>query len=670
MSFVTNLLASLNNQQKKAVLHETGPAIVLAGAGSGKTKVLTTRVTWLIKEKKVRPEEILLVTFTNKAAGEMNKRVQELAGATLPFSGTFHSLCSKILRKEAHHVGMTPGYSIYDSGDQLSLIRQIYKKNGYDSKKYKPQAIKAKISQAKNEMLSPDSYAEIASDDYQEFTAKVYRKYQAALLEQQAADFDDLLLLVVKLFNENESVLKKYQDQISHVLVDEYQDTNKAQYQLTRFFSQPQNNLYVVGDFSQSIYAWRGADYRNLMHLQQDFEEIGEYRLEQNYRSTQTILSAATQVISENSSHPVLDLWTEKSSNTKISVIETHTSETEASRVIQAIKEECPPYRYKDMAILYRTNAQSRAFEEAFLKSGIPYKLVGGTKFYERKEIKDVLAYLRVLVNPADTVSQERALKLGKRRFSSLQKWQENQAVSFENELPLSVLEKILKVTQYLEKFDKKDPDDQTRIENVQELLNVASQFSNTTEFLENIALVQDGYFHSIPNEEVPDSVTLMSIHSAKGLEFPVVFMVGMEEGLLPHSRSLWEKQQMEEERRLCYVGITRAKEKLYFTYARTRWQYGKSSNTLRSRFLNEIHSDLLDESLQPQKHDYKNQKNSWGGGSSWDESSHWQRNSSQSSKTQKSSQYKKPARRLVLDDDTFDALMNDEMDIKAFLDS
>lgn len=672
MTHVTHLLSSLNDQQKKAVLHENGPAIVLAGAGSGKTRVLTTRATWLIKEKHVRPEEILLVTFTNKAAGEMNRRVYEQAGTELPFSGTFHSLCSRILRKEAHHLGLTPSYSIYDSGDQLSLIKQLYKKHGYDSKKFKPQAIKAKISQAKNEMLTPDDYAEIAGDDYQEFTAKLYRKYQTALHEQQAADFDDLLLLVVKLFQENKAVLEKYQNLISYVMVDEYQDTNKAQYHLTKFFSQPQNNLYVVGDFSQSIYAWRGADYRNLMNLKQDFDKIDEYRLEQNYRSTQTILDAATQVISGNSSHPILKLWTDKPASSKIQVIETHTNETEASRVLQIIKDECPPFEYRDIAILYRTNAQSRAFEEAFMKSGIPYKLVGGVKFYERKEIKDVLAYLRLIVNPADTVSIERAMKLGKRRFSALQNWLNDQAVSFANEMPFSVLEKILKVTTYLDKFDEKDPDDQTRIENIQELLNVASQFNNITEFLENVALVQDGYFHSVRDHEFPNSVTMMSLHSAKGLEFPIVFVVGMEEGLLPHSRSLWDKAQMEEERRLCYVGITRAKEKLFFTYARTRWQYGKSSSTVRSRFLSEIDSSLLDESLQPKKHDYKNNiKNSWGGGNNWNDGNDWEdKPYNYSEKKKKPPSPKKLARKLVLDDDTFDALMNDEMDIKAFLDS
>lgn len=667
---MTDLLASLNTQQKKAVIHAEGPAVVLAGAGSGKTKVLTTRVTWLIQEKQVRPEEILLVTFTNKAAGEMNKRVFEQAGVTLPFSGTFHSLCSKILRKEAQYMGLTPGFSIYDSSDQLSLIRQIFRKNDYDAKKYKPQVIKAKISQAKNEMLSPDLYAEIAQDDIQEFTSKVYRKYQTALKEQQAADFDDLLLLVVELFAKNKNVLQKYQDLISYVLVDEYQDTNKAQYQLTRYFSQPQNNLYVVGDFSQSIYAWRGADYRNLMNLQQDFDKIDEYRLEQNYRSTQTILNAATQVISGNNSHPILELWTEKKDSSKIQVIETHTSETEASRVIQAIKDQCPPHQYKDIAILYRTNAQSRSFEEAFLKSGIPYKLVGGVKFYERKEIKDVLAYLRIIVNPADSVSAERAIKLGKRRFNSIQKWLENQAVAFENELPLNVLEKVLKVSEYLDKFDKNDPDDQSKIENVQELLNVASQFTNTTEFLENIALVQDGYFHSVRSDELPNSITLMSIHSAKGLEFPIVFLVGMEEGLLPHSRSLWDKQQMEEERRLCYVGITRAKEKLYLTYARSRWQYGKNTNSLRSRFLSEIHPNLLNESILPKKYEAHHQKNSWGGGQSWGENNNWGNQTDASTQNKKPTQPKKPARRLVLDDDTFDALMSDEMDIKAFLNS
>lgn len=637
MSYVQQLLSTLNDQQKKAVLHETGPAIVLAGAGSGKTKVLTSRASWLIKEKNFNPEQILLVTFTNKASSEMNKRVMEQTGFRLPFSGTFHSLCAKILRRDASHLGLSQSFTIFDSNDQLALIKQVYKKNNFDDKKYKPQVIKANISQIKNEVISPEKYKEIAGDEFQEFTAKVYDKYQKELMAQQAVDFDDLMLLVLDLFRKFPQVLQKYQRQISHVLVDEYQDTNKAQYHLTKYFAESSNNLYVVGDFSQSIYSWRGADYRNLMHLKQDFDKVTEYKLEQNYRSTQTILDAATQVISFNASHPVLKLWTENSNQDKIIVLDTESGEDEAKKVAEAIRKNLSEFQYSDMAILYRTNAQSRQFEETFIRSSIPYKIVGGLKFYERKEIKDVLAYLRFLVNPMDMVSFERSQKLGKRRFKIFQEWIANQPVSFENESPFGTLEKIINVTDYYSKFDAKDPEDQVRIDNVKELLNVSSQFKNITDFLENIALIQDGYFHEQtkenPEQDLHNSVSLMSIHSAKGLEFPIVFLVGMEEGLLPHSRSLWEKDQMEEERRLCYVGITRAKKKLYFSYAKTRWQYGQPSNSIPSRFISEISKDLLDESSKYNLNYASNEP------------------------------------KIILDDDTFDAIMNDEMDIKKFLD-
>ncbi|MFH2118689.1 MAG: UvrD-helicase domain-containing protein, partial [Candidatus Paceibacterota bacterium] len=377
---MSQLLSSLNDQQKAAVLHEGGPAVVLAGAGSGKTKVLTTRAAFLIQEKGLSPEEILLVTFTNKAAGEMNKRVLKLTGQKLKFSGTFHSLCAKILRQHAHHLGKDKNFTIYDSGDQRALMRQIYRQHQFDQKKYKPQFVHSLISQAKNEMLSPEEYQALAHDATQEFTGKVYRLYQQALQKQEALDFDDLLLETVKLFRQTKEVLDYYQQRIKHVLVDEYQDTNKAQYFLTKFLAQPQNNLYVVGDFSQSIYAWRGADYRNLLRLNQDFVDIKEYRLEKNYRSTQTILDAATRVISQNTSHPILSLWTDNTDQEKIKIIETNDEEIEAEKVAQLIQTEVE-LNPNEMAILYRTNAQSRPFEEVFVRRGIPYQIIGGVKF-------------------------------------------------------------------------------------------------------------------------------------------------------------------------------------------------------------------------------------------------------------------------------------------------
>jgi DNA helicase-2/ATP-dependent DNA helicase PcrA len=640
MIFVNKLLNYLNDQQQKAVLHDGGPAVVLAGAGSGKTRVLTTRAVYLIQEKNLRPEEVMLVTFTNKAAGEMNKRVMKLTGKKLHFSGTFHSLCARILRRHAHLLGYRKNFVIYDNSDQQALMRQIYKEHNFDKKKYKPQFIHSLISQAKNEMLSVEEYQSLAHDKKQEFAGKVYQYYQRSLKEQSAMDFDDLLLETVRLFRQHKDVLADYQQRIKHVLVDEYQDTNKAQYFLTKFLSSPQNNLYVVGDFSQSIYAWRGADYRNLMRLNQDFADIAEYRLEKNYRSTQTILDAATRVISQNTSHPILELWTENSTQEKIKVIETNDEESEAEKVAQLIETEVN-LTYKDMAILYRTNAQSRPFEEVFVRRGIPYQIIGGIKFYERMEIKDLIAYMRIAINPLDTVSKERSEKNGKRRLNRYLKWLEKNSDEVANIAPFDLFEVILKTTKYLEKLDENDPQDAARIENIQELLNTANRFESVAKLLENVALVQDGYMHDLAAGKQPDTVSLMSLHSAKGLEFPMVFIVGAEEGLLPHQKSLLEKEQMEEERRLCYVGITRAKQKLVVTYARRRWNFGKVNHSTRSRFLSEIGRDLIKEigTSEPL--------------------------ASSAAKTKVAS-----AKRKVIDDDTLDALLDGELNVQDFLDS
>lgn len=629
MGCVADLFTQLNPQQKKAVLHEDGPAVVLAGAGSGKTKVLTTRAAFLIQEKNLSPEEILLMTFTNKAAQEMSQRVQRLAGFNLPHSGTFHRICATILRKHGYAIGLHPSYVIYDSQDQDALVKQIYKEHGFDPKRFKPKAVKAAISNAKNKMQSAHDCQLRAESDFQEFAARIYKIYQYQLEKNQAVDFDDLLLKTVNLFMSHEPTLQSYQTKFSHILVDEYQDTNKAQYQLTRLLGAPQNNIYVVGDFSQSIYAWRGADYQNLKKLKNDFQNMSEYKLEQNYRSTQTILDAATQVISHNVGHPVLKLWTESGKHDLITVIETDDNEAEATQVTQEIKKLLQIYQPQDIAILYRVNAQSRAFEEAFMKHGLSYQIIGGFKFYERKEIKDVLAYVKLVLNSADTVSQTRALKLGKRRFNQFTKWQQTHRVAN----PTQALEGVLQSSQYLNKYDKSDPQDLARIENVQELLNVATQFQDLATFLENIALVQDNYLADVSAQSKHHAVTLMSLHAAKGLEFPVVFMVGMEEGLLPHSRSLYDGSQIEEERRLCYVGITRAKEKLYLSYAKRRWQYGQSSPSLKSRFISEISQSLLCQQ----------------GGKNYD---HHQ------------------SHRLVADNDTLSSVLSGDMDLDDFLNS
>ncbi len=640
MLAIAHLLNELNPQQRQAVLHDVGPAIVLAGAGSGKTRVLTTRVAYLLKEKQVPSSAIMLVTFTNKAAAEMKQRVLDFTGENLPFAGTFHSLAAKILRHEALSGHLKPyqrdsNFTIYDSDDQLSLIKNIYKQLNLDPQQYKPQVVKAKISSAKNELIGPSEFQDMARDGLQVFTTKVYKHYQLRLQQENAVDFDDLLVLAYRLLSENPHLQEKYQRKFEHILVDEFQDTNKVQYLFTRLLAKPQDNLFAVGDFSKSIYAWRGADYRNLERLSQDFPSITEYRLERNYRSTQTILDAATSVISKNRSHPVLELWTDQTSTDKIEVYETASGELEAEKIAALIKDKYHQ-QLSEIAILYRTNAQSRAFEEAFLRRQLPYRIIGGTKFYERSEIKDLLAYLRLCFNPLDSPSHTRAEKAGKRRLSALQNWLLT-IDRTELQKPTTCLHGILETTKYIEKYDPKDPEDALRLENIQELLNTASRFDDTLAFLENVALIQDGYLANSSSEENQrDTITLMSLHSAKGLEFPIVFMVGMEEGLLPHSRALFENNELEEERRLCYVGITRAKQRLYFSYARSRFTYGYSSQSMPSRFLSEIKPELLATTH------------------------HFQ----ESGRAEQNPQ----DRRLVIDEDSLDALLNDELDIRDFL--
>lgn len=658
---IANLLNDLNPEQRKAVLHQDGPAIVLAGAGSGKTRVLTTRVAYLIKEKKVPATGIFLVTFTNKAAAEMQRRVFEYTGQKLPFAGTFHSLSAKILRIEASRghlekFGLNSNFTIYDSDDQLALIKSIYKINGFDPAAFKPQVVKSRISSAKNELIGTDEFKEMAKDGLQLFAAKVYKSYEKRLRDENAVDFDDLLSICYQLFVDNEAVRQKYQAKFQHVLVDEFQDTNKVQYFLSKILTASpsmefNDNLFAVGDFSQSIYAWRGADYHNLERLSNDFKNITEYRLERNYRSTQNILDAATSVISNNSSHPVLELWTDLTSDEKLEVYETSTGELEAEKVASIIKEKYFD-QLKNIALLYRTNVQSRAFEEAFMRRQLPYKIVGGTKFYERSEIKDLLAYLRLCFNPLDSPSRNRATKIGKRRLEKLDLWLSKiDQQTLEN--PSSCLQGIIENTHYLEKYDQKDPEDVARLDNIQELFNVASRFDNTLSLLENIALVQDGYLanESNFNQNEGNEITMMSLHSAKGLEFPIVFMVGMEEGLLPHSRAILEENEIEEERRLCYVGITRAKEKLYFSYARSRFTYGYSSNSMPSRFLSEIDQKLLkiNRSFDQNNNSYQDK--------------YYYKKTKTSTTTSNDKKI-----HLVVDEDSLEALLNDELDIREFL--
>ena len=671
MPSIDDFLSQLNEKQQQAVVHNAGPAVILAGAGSGKTRVLTTRTAWLIQKQQVSPDKILLMTFTNKAAGEMNKRVQQLTGYKLPYSGTFHGFCARILRRESEAIGLSSDYLIYDAADQTTLLKQIYKDKNISTQKFKLNTVKALISNAKNDLMDVDEYEQQADDDFHQTVAKIYRWYQQRLLQQNAVDFDDLLNNMVTLFSHHPQILEKYQQQFEHVLVDEYQDTNKAQYQLTKQLSLPQRNVYVVGDFSQSIYAWRGADYRNLFYLKQDFKDIAEYRLEQNYRSTQQILTAATKLISNNTTHPILKLWTNKKTGEPVTILATNSSDAEAEAVTAQIKDLTTNhhYQYEDIAILYRTNAQSRAFEEGFIKTGIPYRLIGGFKFYERREVRDVLAYLRLVVNDQDRVSEARVLKLGKRRYQKFKDLLTKKSTKNELNLdaPYEILQEILNATDYLDKYNSKDPEDGERLTNIQELLNVASQFQDTTLFLENVSLVQDEQMKDLPLGQSSNKVTMMSLHSAKGLEFPVVFMVGMEEGLLPHSRSLFEAEQLEEERRLCYVGITRAKEKLFMTYAQSRWLYGRSSESRPSRFLSQIPPDV---SVQRQfvgsngnryQRKAAQQKNNGASYKSWYKNP---------KKTQPAKPKKEYRLGIEISESDLDDLLNDKLDIEDFLKS
>lgn len=580
-----DILKDLNPDQQAAVRFQGSPLLILAGAGSGKTRVLTHRVAYLVSQG-IAAENILLMTFTNKASEEMLKRIS----GSKPTGGTFHSFCAKVLRKYGMSLGIDPYFVIFDPGDQLDTIKQAMSALGLDNKTTKPAAVLATISGAKNELVSPSDYANYARGSFQQTVARVYGVYQQLLHKFQALDFDDLLTETVRLLQTQPEILDKLQEQFKYILVDEYQDTNKAQYEITKLLANKYRNLTVVGDASQSIYSWRGADYRNLLLLKQDFPNLTTLNLEQNYRSTQNILDAAYSVISHNKNHPILKLWTDRLSGAKLTLYEAENESREAAFIISSIQR--LDSRFSDYAVLYRTNAQSRVLEEALLHSGIPYVLVGGVRFYERKEIKDVICYLRVLINPGDEVSRKRAEKVGKQRLAKLLV----HSSELGNKTSLQTLDDVLKITGYLELFDQNDEEDLARLENIKELRSVAEQFPVLTDFLENVALTEKASSarHRRASEG-QGAVTLLTLHAAKGLEFKTVFMVGMEEGLFPHSRTLLNATEIEEERRLAYVGITRAMDKLYLTYARRRLYFGQSGSNPISRFLADIPESLLD---------------------------------------------------------------------------
>lgn len=594
-------LSDLNPVQKQAVEATEGPTLILAGAGSGKTKALTHRVAYLIQEKGIPPENILVVTFTNKAAGEMMERILRLLGkgSAKPIMGTFHSLCARILRKDGKYIGLPPNFSIYDEHDSLDAVKAAMAALDIAIQKTSPTSVKNTISGAKNEMIPALEYPRVARGYFQEIVAKIYLKYQDILEKNKAVDFDDLLLLTVKLFQNNPDVLARYQLQFRYILIDEYQDTNAVQYLLSKLLSNRYKNICVVGDASQSIYAFRGADYKNIVNFKKDYPNVRVFNLEQNYRSTQTILDAAYAVISKNHSHPILKLWTENPAGEKIQVVETRSEADEALFIANTIRQTLNSelFTLNSFAVLYRTNAQSRALEEVLLKAGIPYVLVGGIRFYERKEIKDILAFLKLVANPEDSISKARIEKVGKGRsakfFIMLSEIQPN----LTNYKTLELLDKILEVTDYLNYIDDGTEVGKGRVENVKELRSVAEQFPELVQFLENVTLVESEYTSDEKLKKKQghrDAVTLTTLHQAKGLEWPVVFMVGMEEGLFPHSRCLLDPGEMEEERRLCYVGITRAKEQLFLTYARQRLYFGTRSQNLTSRFLMDLPEKII----------------------------------------------------------------------------
>ena len=639
---MNSLLTGLNKEQQQAVQHTEGPLLILAGAGSGKTKVLTVRIAHLLAQG-VNPYEILAITFTNKAAKEMKSRVEGLVGdvANRIWLSTFHSFCAKFLRFELDNfLGYNSNFTIYDTSDSQAVIKAALKALNLDDKYYPVGAMIGAISDAKNKLLFASDFRKQARDFYQQKVVDVYEYYERELRKNNALDFDDLLLVAVKLLQSNEAVLDKYSKRFRYVMIDEYQDTNHAQYLLAKLLASHWKNIAVVGDADQSIYAWRGADIQNILDFEKDYPNCTSIKLEQNYRSTKIILDAANAVIENNEGRPKKNLWTDKTEGAKIQHFTAQSEHEEAAFIGDTIakKHDIHGVPYGDMAILYRTNAQSRVLEEALIKRALPYTMVGGTKFYDRKEIKDVLAYLRVLYNPFDDLSLLRIINVPKRSIGAttvakLQDYARANGTSLfmtltqlhlvdtikgktkekleefgiliftlvaemEDKSVLDILEAILDRTGYLAQLEEStDPQDQARAENIGELLSVAKDFQDTNptgtveDFLEQVALVND--VDSFEQEE--SKVTLMTLHAAKGLEFPIVFLGGLEEGLFPHSRTLMNPEEIEEERRLAYVGITRAEKELYISNATTRTVFGRTSSYLPSRFIDEIPEELVD---------------------------------------------------------------------------
>jgi DNA helicase-2/ATP-dependent DNA helicase PcrA len=630
------LLKGLNPEQRRAVECTDGPLLILAGAGSGKTKTLTHRIAYLLAGHKATPFNILAVTFTNKAAGEMRARVAKLLGQSpdnrsfMPYMGTFHSICVRILRQDGEHIGIARSFVIWDEGDRQAAIKQASKQAHIDEKSFPARLISSLISGAKNEMVSPAEFSQTA--EYSPATkaaAKVYPIYEKLLKDSSALDFDDLIGRMVALLSTQEQLRQKWQDQFKYVMVDEYQDTNAAQYKLVKLLTGPHQNIAVVGDDWQSIYSWRGADFRNILNFEKDYPNCTVIKLEQNYRSTKNILEAAHNVISQNKTRSDKKIWTAEGAGSPVQVLQVSSERAEAETIVRRVSSAVTirARRYRDFAVLYRTNAQSRALEEVFVHYGIPYRIVGGVRFYDRKEVKDIMAYLRLIYQPDDVASFNRVVNvpvrgIGAKSLQNFNDWRYQQnytlseglrqvdncsditpkaragfrelgdiVFSFNNQVaeltPAGLLDSLLRRLDYLNWLSDGSPQGEARIENVKELLSVANQYQDLglDGFLEEVALVSD-----IDSADLnSDAVILMTLHSAKGLEFPAVFITGLEESILPHSRALYEANEMEEERRLMYVGMTRARQELYLIYASERTLYGGRQHNPPSRFISDI---------------------------------------------------------------------------------
>ncbi len=657
------LLASLNKEQRQAVEDGDGPVLVLAGAGSGKTRVLINRIAFLLSKGLATPNSFMAVTFTNKAAGEMRERLGSASSQDFRFSwiGTFHSLGARILRRDGHYLELDRSFNIYDTDDKAKCIELIFAEQKIDKKFVEPKYVSYRIGNAKNAFVFPEEFKASVQNERDDATAFIYEKYQEMLLQNNAVDFDDLLMLPVVLFKQFPEALEKYQSQLQHILVDEFQDTNRAQYMLLQLLAAKSKNLFVVGDDDQSIYRWRGADIRNILEFGKDYSEHKVFRLEQNYRSTQNILNAAHSVIVNNHGRHSKQLWTEHHSGSKVQVVKSNTDLEEAQLIAAKVQAEMlaeSSRNFRDFAVLYRTNAQSRVLEEAMRRNNIAYVIVGGMKFYERKEIKDILAYLRLVANPVDTISLRRIINyplrgvgeaslqkiqafavekklsffdalakvdevsnLGARVKNSVKKFHAliNKYITIREEISVTELaNSLIEETGILQKFKAEaTPDAQARVDNIRELMNAVHEYAQITPdaslngFLEQISLVTD-----IDRwEDKQNAVTMMTLHSAKGLEFDVVFMAGLEEGLFPLSRSYDNRDDLEEERRLFYVGTTRAKQKLYITWSAARRRYRDFIRSIKSRFVEELDPDFVDFSEMSPSPSYRS---SYSRSSSW----------------------------------------------------